>query len=67
MVSLLDNDHGGFHSAYEKMNSPRYPTETQIQELRRVATLPDPENRQLQDGELSLTLPAHGLALIELK
>jgi len=67
MVSLLDNDHGDFHSAYEKMNSPRYPTETQIQELRRVATLPHPENRQLQDGELSLTLPAHGLALIELK
>jgi xylan 1,4-beta-xylosidase len=66
-ISRLDREHGDFHSAYEKMGSPSYPTQTQIQELRRAAELPDPETRDLRNDELTLTIPAHGLALIELK
>jgi xylan 1,4-beta-xylosidase len=67
LVSLLDRDHGDFHSAYEKMGSPRYPTQAQIQDLRRAVELPSPETGKLKNDELSLTIPAHGLALIELK
>jgi xylan 1,4-beta-xylosidase len=67
LVSLLDRDHGDFHSAYEKMGSPRYPTQVQIQDLRRAVELPGLENGKLKGNELSLTIPAHGLALIELK
>jgi xylan 1,4-beta-xylosidase len=66
-ISRVDREHGDFHSLYEKMNSPRYPTQTQIQQLRRAAELPDPEILNLKSDELTLTLPAHGLALIELK
>jgi xylan 1,4-beta-xylosidase len=67
LVSVLDRDHGDFHSAYEKMGSPRYPTQAQIQDLRRAVALPSPESSKLKSDELTLALPAKGLALIELK
>ena len=67
MIARVDRDHGDFHSAYEKMGAPRYPTQTQIQELRKAAELPTPEARPIQNGELTLTLPGHGLALVELQ
>ena len=67
LVSRLDRDHGDFHPAYEKMGAPRYPSQKQIQELRKSAELPVPEGFPIKHGELSLTLPAHGLAVIELK
>jgi xylan 1,4-beta-xylosidase len=66
-ISRVDRDHGDFHQAYEKMGSPRHPTQAQIQDLRNATKLPDPENRKLKNNELTLTLPAHGLAVIELK
>jgi len=66
-ISRLDREHGDIHPAYEKMGSPRYPTQTQIQQLREAAELPNPEAGRLTNNELTLTLPAHGLALIELK
>jgi xylan 1,4-beta-xylosidase len=49
------------------MGSPQYPTQKQIQELRQAAELPAPERQSLKNGELKLTLPAHGLAVIEVK
>jgi xylan 1,4-beta-xylosidase len=67
MVSRLDHDHGDFHSTYEKMGAPRYPTQAQLQELRRATELPAPETRRIENGELTFTLPGQGLALIELK
>jgi len=66
-ISRLDRDHGDFHSAYEKMGSPRYPTQAQVKELRGATKLPNPVRGEIKNGELTLTLPAHGLALIELK
>jgi xylan 1,4-beta-xylosidase len=67
LISRVDRDHGDVHPAYKKMGSPRYPTRIQIEELRRAAELPNPEIREVKNGELTLTLPAHGLAVIELK
>jgi xylan 1,4-beta-xylosidase len=49
------------------MGRPIYPTQKQIAELRRAAELPKPETKALQGGELKLTLPPQGLALIELR
>jgi hypothetical protein len=49
------------------MGSPRYPTPSQVRQLRAAAELPVPEVHDLKDGELTLTLPAYGLALIHLK
>jgi xylan 1,4-beta-xylosidase len=66
-ISLVDHDHGDVRPAYEKMGSPQYPTRNQIEALRKAAELPAPETRPLKHGELTLTLPAQGLALIELK
>jgi xylan 1,4-beta-xylosidase len=66
-IFRVDHDHGDFHQAYARMGAPRYPTETQIRELRKGVELPAPESRQLHQGELTLTLPGQGLAVIELK
>jgi xylan 1,4-beta-xylosidase len=67
LIARVDRDHGDFHSAYEKMGAPHYPTQTQIQELRKAADLPAPEARPIQNGELTLTLPGQGLAVVELQ
>jgi xylan 1,4-beta-xylosidase len=67
LISRVDPQHGDIHSVYEKMGSPRYPTQAQIQELKKAAELPAPESGNLKDGELTLTLPSYGLALIEVK
>jgi hypothetical protein len=49
------------------MGSPRYPTRSQIQQLREAAELPAAETHPLENNQLTLTLPTHGLALVELK
>jgi xylan 1,4-beta-xylosidase len=67
LISRVDTDHGDFHSAYEKMGSPRYPTQAQIRNLRHATELPAPEYREIQNSEVTLTLPPHGLALVEIK
>jgi len=66
-ISRVDSDHGDFHASYQKMGSPRYPTPEQLQQLRKAVELPAPETRDLNNGELTITLPAEGLAVIEVK
>jgi xylan 1,4-beta-xylosidase len=66
-ISRVDREHGDPHPAYEKMGSPSYPTQEQLKQLRESTELPDPEVRSLRNQELTLSLPAHGLAVIELK
>jgi xylan 1,4-beta-xylosidase len=66
-ILRVDGNHGDFHPAYEKMGAPRNPTPAQIRELRRATELRAPETRKLKQGELTLTLPRHGLAVVELK
>lgn len=66
-ITFVDREHGDVRDAYEKMGSPRYPTQAQIQELHRAAELPSPEIRKLKNNELELTLPAQGLATIEVR
>lgn len=67
LISLLDNEHGDFHSTGEKIGAPRYPSPRQIEELRHAGILPPPEDQRIKDGQLTITLPGHGLVLIELK
>ena len=66
-ISRVDGEHADPHSMYEKMGAPRYPTHAQIAALRKATQLPAPEDRDLRNGELTLTLPAYGLAVIEVK
>ncbi len=67
LVSTLDPDHGDVHSIYEKMGSPRYPSQLQIQQLKQAAEIPTAAERKLKGGELTLTLPSYALALIEVR
>jgi xylan 1,4-beta-xylosidase len=67
IISRVDSDHGDFHSAYQRMGSPIYPKQMQLQQLRKAVELPEPEVRDLKNGELTLTLPGNGLAVIEVK
>ena len=66
-ILRLDAAHGDFHAVYESMGSPRYPTGAQIEQLTKAAGLGPSETRRLSHAELTLTLPAHGLAVIDLK
>src|SRR5437870_4813266 len=65
-IHRLDAEHGSLLRAYELMGRPAYPTREQIQKLRKAAELPAPETRRLTQGRITLTLPPHGLALIEI-
>jgi xylan 1,4-beta-xylosidase len=63
----VDADHGDFHKAYTQMQEPKYPTKSQVQQLQSAAQLSAPESQKLVNGRLSLTIPAHGLTLIEMR
>ncbi len=67
VISRVDHDHGDPHPAYEKMGSPIYPTQAQLQKLRESVKLGAPEIQELKGGELNLTLPPNGLAVIEIR
>jgi len=66
IIFRVDHDHGDVHSTYQQMGSPRYPTSKQVQILRKAAELPEPEIKDTNSA-LTLTMPAKGLAVIELK
>jgi xylan 1,4-beta-xylosidase len=66
-IHHVDRDHGDPRPTYEKMGSPRYPTMAQLAELRKATVLPAPEMQKLKNHELTLEIPAQGLAVIELK
>ncbi|MFY9979557.1 MAG: glycosyl hydrolase family 39, partial [Candidatus Sulfotelmatobacter sp.] len=66
-ISRVDHDHSDFRATYEKMGGPQYPTQAQIVQLRQAADLPPPEEQQITNSQLEITVPAHGLAVIELK
>lgn len=66
-ISRVDADHGNSLGLYQKMGSPRYPTEDQIHELREQSQLPDPAYDDLADGSVTLQLPVNGLAIIQVR
>ena len=66
-VQSLDDEHGNVHKAYEKMGSPRYPTQGQVAELRAAAALPAPESHALRNGTLDVAIPSQGLILVTIR
>ena len=66
VIWRLDNAHGDFHRLYKTMGEPPNPTVAQMQRLRGSAAL-TPERHELKDGELTIGLPAHGLAVVEVR
>ncbi len=65
-LSRVDATHGSLMQAYEAMGKPVYPSSAQIAALRRAGNLPRPETKRIVNGTIDITLPPHGLALIEL-
>lgn len=63
-VQSIDSAHGNVHVAYEKMGSPRYPTQRQLAELRAAAALPPAQSRTIENGSLNLEIPVYGLTLV---
>ena len=57
---------GSPRPAWEAMGKPASPTREQIAQLQRAAQLPAAETRPITTNGLDLTLPPHGLALIEI-
>jgi xylan 1,4-beta-xylosidase len=66
-ISRLDAMHGSLLNAYATLGRPTYPTRRQIEFLRKAAQLSPSEQMILRNGEINLTLPPQGLALIELR
>jgi len=66
-IARVDGQHGDTLNLYDKLGRPRYPTQAQIQQLRRESALKSPEERHLEKGRLELQLPANGLAVIQVR
>ena len=66
-ISRVDREHGDPHPVYEKMGSPVNPTQAQLQKLRESVELGAPEGQDLKGGELNVTLPPDGLAVISIR
>ena len=64
LVQSLDAEHGNVIAAYEKMGSPRYPTQAQLTDLRAAAALPPPVEEPLDTGMLNLVIAPHGLVVV---
>ena len=63
----VDEEHGNTLGAWEKMGSPRYPTQAQTQELRDQARTVAPQNETLTDGTITLRLSVNGLAVLQVR
>ena len=66
-LSRVDSAHGDIHPAYEKMGSPRYPTQSQLKQLRQASELTAPEKHDIQNNEIKIKVPVNGLVLVEIK
>src|SRR5580700_1719253 len=66
-IYRVDADHGSLLKAYSAMNSPAYPTQTQILALRQAAELPPPEKMPIHNGQITLQLAPDALVLIEVR
>ncbi len=60
----VDGTHGNVLTAYDAMGRPATPTREQIAALRKAGEASPAEHSQLQDGTLTVTVPAQGLVVL---
>lgn len=65
-IARVDETHGNPFHAYTSMGSPAYPTTKQVAEMNKASALPAPQQTTLNGGQLELTIPINGLAVIEI-
>ena len=64
-VMRVDEDHGNVLKAFDAMGRPPGSlTQEQIKQLQAAAAMAPPEHPQLQNGKLSIIVPAYGLAVV---
>jgi xylan 1,4-beta-xylosidase len=67
-LSRVDREHGDLGRAYQKIGAPEYPTMPQIAELKLMSALREPEIVHLDhQGQITLSVPPNGVALLELE
>ena len=66
LVSRVDADHSNTLAAYQRMGHPRYVTPEQVRRLNQETELAPPESVPVDQGQLQLTVPPNGFALVEL-
>lgn len=66
-ITRVDENNGSFRQAYKEIGSPAYPTVEQIAELKKKTEMNAPETIHIDaQGQISLTIPANGVALFEI-
>lgn len=66
-ISRVDSDHSNTLAAYKAMGSPLDPTEEQVEKLNNATQLAAPEQKQLENAVLHLSLQPNALVLITLQ
>jgi xylan 1,4-beta-xylosidase len=66
-IRRVDAQHGDTLAAWKAMGSPKYPTLQQIHELKKAAKMGPPQVVEVHDGQLSVTVPAMGLAVMTVR
>jgi len=66
-IHRLDAEHGNTLGLWQKMGSPQYPTQAQLDDLREQSRLTGPEFEDLVHGELTLEIPVNGLAVLQVR
>ena len=67
VVRRVDAQHGDTLAAWKQMGSPSYPTQAQIEALKKASDPGPAETVAIKDHVLTLTLPPSGLAVVEVK
>ncbi len=66
-IRRVDGSHGDTLKAWKEVGSPKYPTKVQIEELRKASGMGPPVVSAIRAGQLRLTLPPMGLAVVEIR
>ena len=66
-ITRVDENSGNLRKAYEAIGSPAYPTTAQIEQLKRFSAPAPPEHVHTDgEGQISISIPPNGVALLEL-
>jgi xylan 1,4-beta-xylosidase len=63
----VDAAHGDTLAAWKKMGSPAFPTEEQIEDLRKASEVGAPEEVAIRDHRVTVTVTPMGLVVVEVQ
>lgn len=66
-MQRVDEEHSNVLKPYAAMGSPQYPTPSQVEKLNQQTALSPPQQLQLKNGELELSVPVNALILLKVE